>query len=350
MNYQDLLRIANENLFIIGEVGVNHNGKIDLAIELIDKTIESGCDAVKFQTWITDKVYSKKSSIKPDYHLTEKNTDVSEYELIKSLELSFEDFLVIKNYCDSKNILFFSTPDEIESANFLTSLKVDLFKIASQDVTNTPFLDYVSRLDKVIILSSGACTLSELTSAVEIISKNTEKLIILHCLSAYPAPINELNLNFIKILRTLYKFEIGFSDHTLGSEAACVAVGLGARFFEKHITLDKSMEGPDHKASLNPVEMKLYCDTLRSAYKSLGNGIKKIQDSEMNIRKAFSRYVVASKDIQKGKKIEFSDISFIKCGAGISPKFTELVIGSEAVSNIKEGEIINWNLIKLMHA
>ena len=346
MNFQKFLANAEQNLFIIAEAGVNHNGDFDTALRLVDAAVEVGCDAVKFQTWITEKVYSRDKSIKPEYQKRTTSKDESEFDTIKQLELSYEDFGRIKNYCDKKGILFFSTPDEEDSADFLAHLGVGLMKTASQDVTNTPFLRHVARLGMPVIFSTGACTLVELAEGVETILAETNELIILHCISSYPAPVEEMNLLLIQNLHRMFGCPVGLSDHSLGAEAACAAVALGARVFEKHFTLDKSMSGPDHQASLDPMEMRNYCQTLRSIRASLGDGVKRVMPSEQNTRKAFRRFMVAARNLPAGTVLREQDICFKKVVDGIAPRNYDLVIGSQIIEDIPEDTVIKWAMLR----
>lgn len=345
MTYAELIESAEQNLFIIAEAGVNHNGDLPTALKLVDAAIEAGCDAVKFQTWITEKVYSQDKSIKPDYQIRSTDTIESEFDTVKKLELSFVDFKQIKDYCDECGIYFFSTPDEIDSANFLKKIGVDLMKTASQDVTNTPFLRYLAGLDMPIIFSTGACTLTEIAEGIEAITSVTNELVILHCVSSYPAPMEQMNLSVIPNLAATFGYPVGFSDHTTGNEAACAAVALGARIFEKHLTLDQNMSGPDHQASLNPTQMKAYCLALRNVKNALGDGIKKIMPCEYDVRKAFCRFVVASRDLKSGATVNENDVVFKKTVSGIAPKYLDMVLGSKLLCDVSEDTPIAWSMI-----
>ena len=346
MNFQNFLANAEQNLFIIAEAGVNHNGNIDTAFQLVDAAVKAGCDAVKFQTWVTEKVYSRDKSIKPEYQVRTTDAAESEFDTIKKLELSYEDFKHIKSYCDQKGILFFSTPDEDDSADFLARLGVGLMKTASQDVTNIPFLRHIARLGMPVIFSTGACTLAELAEGVETISAETNELVILHCVSSYPAPVDQMNLSLISNLRRIFGCPVGLSDHTAGTEAACAAVALGARVFEKHLTLDKSMSGPDHQASLNPEEMLHYCQTLRGIRSALGDGVKRIMPCEENTRKAFRRFIVAACDLPAGTILRAEDCCFKKVVDGISPRYLELVVGSQLTADVAEDTVLTWAMLR----
>ena len=347
MNFQEFLAHAEQNLFIIAEAGVNHNGDIVTALKLVDAAVEAGCDAVKFQTWITEKVYSRDKSLKPEYQKRTTCIGESEFDTIKQLELSYEDFSHIKNYCDKKGILFFSTPDEEESTNFLVRLGVKLMKTASQDVTNIPFLRYIARLGMPVIFSTGACSLSELAEGVETIFAETNELIILHCISSYPAPAEDMNLLLIKNLHRMFGCPVGLSDHSVDVDIACAAVALGARVFEKHLTLSKTMNGPDHQASIEPAEMRHYCQVLRKVRASLGDGVKRVMPSEANTRKAFMRFMVAARDLPAGTILDPQDIIFKKIVNGIAPRYLDMIVGSRLTEAVSEGKPLTFAMMQL---
>ncbi|MDB4877470.1 MAG: N,N-diacetyllegionaminic acid synthase [Gemmatimonadetes bacterium] len=346
MNYQKLVRMMDEGLFIIGEAGVNHNGDLEIAKGLVDVAKAAGCDAVKFQTWITEKVYSRALSLKPEYQMRTTDRAESEFDTIKKLELSFDAFRELKKYCDHREIVFFSTPDERESVDFLIDIGAPLLKTASQDVTNLPFLRHVAKAGLPLIVSTGACRLSEIAEAIETISSENQDLVILHCLSAYPAPLEDLNLNVIPVLRQMFGYPVGFSDHTTGTAAACAAVALGARIFEKHFTYNRSASGPDHQASLSPAELKEYVDTLRAVHSSLGDGHKRVMSSEENTRKAFRRFLVTARPIRKGARFEESDFVFKKTGSGLSPAVLERFVGEKAARDIPEDALMDWDFVE----
>jgi N,N'-diacetyllegionaminate synthase len=347
MTYQDIVEFAERRLFIIAEAGVNHNGSVEAALRLVDAAVAAGCDAVKFQTWVTEKVYSRSKSIKPDYQLRTTDPDEAEFDTIKSLELTHADFRKIREYCAQKNILFFSTPDEVDSADFLLELGVRLMKTASQDVTNTPFLSHIAGLGVPVIFSTGACTLAELAEGAEAILAKTQELIILHCVSSYPAPVEQMNISLIPKLADMFGCPVGLSDHTAGADVACAAVALGARVFEKHLTLDKAMPGPDHQASLDPGEMADYCRTLRRVRSALGDGIKRIMPCEENTRKAFRRYLVTTRSLPRGAVVCRDDICFKKVVEGIEPRQMDLVVGSTLLDNVSDDTPLRWNMLRL---
>ncbi len=343
--YDSLKKKIKKKPFFIAEVGVNHNGKMKNVFKLIDAAKKANCDAVKFQTWVTDKVYSEKS-LKPDYQKTNTSKKLNEYNLIKKLELKFQDFIRIKKYCERKKILFFSTPDEEESADFLDRIGTKIFKISSQDLTNLYLIKYMTRFKKPLILSTGASRYKEIKSAVNIIKKKTNKFIILHCLSSYPAPYKELNLNFIQELTKRYTQPIGFSDHTIGYESACAAVALGARVFEKHLTFNKKQRGPDHSSSLSPIEMVEYVEKVTNAFNSLGNKQKKIMPSELNTRKAFSRFLVSNSNLKKGQILSIDNVLQKKTINGIHAKYKEHFLNKKLLRPIKKNENFKWSHIK----
>lgn len=347
MKYDELLARANERLFIIAEAGVNHNGDLDTALRLVDAAIACGCDAVKFQTWITEKVYCAQRSLKPEYQARATDAAETEFDTIKKLELAFADFRRIKDYCDARGILFFSTPDERESADFLLGLGMRLMKTASQDVTNTPFLRYLSGLGLPIIFSTGACTIAELAAGVEAVASRTREIVILHCVSSYPAPFEQMNLQLIPSLAASFGFPVGFSDHTEACEAACAAVALGARVFEKHLTLDRNMPGPDHQASLEPAQMKIYCDTLRKVHRALGDGVKRIMTCEVDARKAFRRFIVSARDLKAGSVLNEADFVYKKVVDGIAPKYLDMLIGRRLRADVAADTVLEWKMLHL---
>ncbi len=345
MNYNKLVESADQRLFIIGEAGVNHNGSLNTAKQLVDVAIAAGCDAVKFQTWITEKVYSRELSIKPDYQIRSTGFDESAYDSIKKLELPFQDLAEIKQYCEKRDILFFSTPDEQDSAQYLCDLGVPLMKSASQDVTNLPFLRYLGGLGLPLIFSTGAATEDEIAAAVDVLREVGAQLIIMHCVSAYPAPIEQLNLRMIPALASKFRVPVGFSDHSVGPEAACAAVALGATFFEKHFTLDKAAPGPDHQASAPAEELAHYVSVLRDVHEGLGDGLKRVLPAEADTRLAFRRFLVAARPIVKGSRFSAEDFVFKKIASGIPPAEMDRIVGKPALADIKPDTPIRWDLV-----
>ena len=315
------------SVFIIAEAGVNHNGDLNLAYKMVDKAKEAGVDCIKFQTFKTEKIISKNTEM-ADYQKENTNNNESQYEMVKKLELSYEDFRKIKNYCEQKEIIFLSTPDEKESLDFLVDeLKVSTIKVGSGEVTNYLYLKEIAKKNKEIILSTGMSSLGEVEKALEIIREyNNKKVILLHCTTNYPCPMEEVNLKAMLTLKEAFKTEIGYSDHTLGTEVAIAAVAMGAKVIEKHFTLDKNMEGPDHKASLDPKELKIMVEQIRNIEKALGDGIKKPNKSEEKIKKVVRRRILISKELKKGHVLTEDDLILKRSNSGIEADFIDLVL------------------------
>ena len=325
--------------YFIAEAGVNHDGEIDKAKELVNVAEEAGCHAIKFQIWITDSVYSKRDTIKPSYQNFGTDQSESEYDTIRGLELSQDEFLELKEYCDSRPIEFLCTPDETESANFLVDrLRVPYIKIASQDVSNIPFLKYLASKNTPLILSTGASSFLEIAAAVKAVNCTVNDVCIMHCVSAYPAPLEQMNLRVIKAYKTYFGCPVGFSDHTVGIAAASAALALGAVVFEKHITLDKQGHGPDHLASATRDEIADYVNEIRSLAIGLGDGIKRVEKCENENRRAFSRFVVAAGKFPAGKRLTEDDLLFKKVQTGLEPKWVNLLIGKRLKRSVEYEE------------
>jgi len=334
----------DEPVFIIAEAGVNHNGKLELAKELVDEAKKADVDAVKFQTFKAKDFVNKKSEM-ADYQKENIGKDQSQYEMIKEKELSHEEFKELKEYCDDKGVLFLSTPHTEAAMEFLEPL-VPAYKIGSGDLTNLPFLEKIAKKEKPIILSTGMATLGEVEEAVQKIENTgNEDLILLHCITNYPTQIKNINLRSMMTLKKAFKTIVGFSDHTLGITAPIAAVSLGAKVIEKHFTLDKSMEGPDHKASLNPKELKKMVEEVRDVEKSLGDGIKKPTKEEEKIKKIARKSLVSSCKISKGQRITEDKIIIKRPGTGIKPKHMDKVIGKKSKTLIQEDELLKWEMI-----
>ena len=352
--------IFEDKCFIIAEAGVNHNGSLELAYKLVDVAVKAGVDAVKFQTFKTENVVSKNAE-KADYQKKTMGTGESQFEMIKKLELPFEDFKKIKKYCDKKGIIFLSTPFDYESADFLESL-VPLYKIGSGEITNLPFLEYIAEKGKPIILSTGMSTLGEVEEAITTIinvnpsffdtshlsplTSHASPLTLLHCISNYPAEYEDVNLKAMLTLKEAFKLPVGYSDHTLGIEVPIAAVAMGTTIIEKHFTLDKNLSGPDHRASLEPDELKAMVKAIRNVEKSLGDGIKRPTQSELQVMKVVRRSLVAKKDIRAGETVKESDMLVKRPATGIPPKFKEIVIGMKPTRSIKKDELFNWEDFK----
>lgn len=327
-------------VFIIGEAGVNHNGDINLAKKLIDIAIEAKVDAVKFQTFKTEKIVGKFAK-KADYQNENTNTNENQYEMVKKLELSFYEFKELKKYCDKRNIIFISTPDDTDSVDLLSEMNVPYIKIGSTEVTNLEYLKYIAKKNIPIILSTGMSTLGEVEKAINAIySTGNKDIKLLHATTDYPTKEDDVNLNAMLTLKGAFKVDVGYSDHTLGNEAAVAAVAMGAKVIEKHFTIDKNMEGPDHKASMEPEELKEFVKAIRKTEKLLGNGIKEPTERERSTMKDIRRSIVAGKELKKGTVLTRNILEFKRPGTGLKPEFVELIVGRKINRNIQEDELI----------
>jgi N,N'-diacetyllegionaminate synthase len=328
--------------FIIAEAGVNHNGSIQIAKKMIEVAKECGAYAIKFQTFKAEKVISRYAP-KAEYQKQTTGETDSQLEMVKKLELSFDDFIVLKEYCDKLNIMFLSTPFDFESIDFLNHLGLEIFKIPSGEITNLPYLEKIGRLGKKVILSTGMADLGEIEDALDILTScgtKKEDITILHCNTEYPTPYEDVNLLAMLTIKEAFKVKVGYSDHTLGIEVPIAAVAIGASVIEKHFTLDKNMEGPDHKASLEPHELKAMIDAIRNIEKALGNGIKKPSKSELKNKYIARKSIVAKREIKKGEIFTEDNITVKRPGNGISPMRWYEVLGKVASRDYKEDELI----------
>ncbi len=333
--------MKKKKVFIIAEAGVNHNGDINLAKKLIDVAVEASVDAVKFQTWKTELLVTKDA--KQAQYQTE-NTQIkeSQFDMLKKLELSYDDFIELKEYCDKYQIMFLSTPDEITSANFLVNLQ-DIFKIGSGELTNLPYLRHIGSLGKRIIISSGMCTLEEIEDALDVLVKSGTKkddITVLHANTQYPTPMEDVNLNAMTTIKDKLGVKVGYSDHTLGIEVDIAAVAMGASCIEKHFTLDNNMDGPDHKASLNPSELKAMVQAIRNIELAMGSFVKKPSKSEKPNIKIVRKSIVAKRTINQGEIFSEDNLAIKRPGNGISPMKWNEIIGTVASKNYKVDEII----------
>ncbi len=345
------LKISNrligegQPVFIIAEAGVNHNGDLKLAKKLVDNAKKVCANAIKFQTFKAENVVIKNVDM-ASYQIKNIVQKKSQQVMLKDLELSFKDFIDLKDYCDQKKIIFLSTPHSFDAIDFLEDL-VPAYKIGSGDITNIPTLRYIARKNKPIILGTGMSTLKEVEYAVEaIISEGNEKIIALHCTTSYPCPIEDANLNVIKTMKNNLDCLVGYSDHTLGSLASIIAVSLGAVVIEKHFTIDKNLPGPDHKASLEPDEFANMVKEIRTVEKALGCKNKKPTEEEKKIMKFVRKSIVARKDIENGSIITNDMIIFKRPGIGIKPYEFNKIIGKKALKKIKKDEIIQIDMVE----
>ena len=331
------------SIFIIAEAGVNHNGSIELAKKLIDAAVKAGVDAVKFQTFKTENLVSKNAA-KADYQ--KENTgkaDESQFDMIKKLELDVDTHKELISYAKEKNIMFLSTPFDLDSIELLNELGIGIFKIGSGEITNLPYLRKIGNLKKEVILSTGMSDMGEIEDALDIlISAGTkkEKITILHANTMYPTPMEDVNLKAMVTIGKAFDIKFGYSDHTLGIEIPTAAAALGACVIEKHFTLDKNMEGPDHKASLEPDELKNMVTAIRNIELALGNGIKKPSPSEIPNINIARKSIVASKNISKGETFNEENITVKRPGNGINPMSWDKILGSRSQKDYKEDELI----------
>lgn len=329
-------------VFIIAEAGVNHNGSIELAKKLIDVAAEAGADAIKFQTFKADNLVSKHAQ-KADYQKKTTSADESQYQMIKKLELDEAAHKSIIDYCEEKKIIFFSTPFDHESIDMLNTFGMTIFKIPSGEITNLPYLRHVGSLRKEIILSTGMSDLSDVENALNVLIKsgaNKKEITILHATSEYPCPVTEVNLRAMNTLQVKFGVNVGYSDHTQGIDIPVAAVALGACVVEKHFTLDRSMEGPDHKASLEPNELKLMVQSIRQVELALGDGVKRPTKGEMNNMAVARKSIVASRDIKAGEVFSLDTIAVKRPGSGISPMKWDDVLGRVAKRDFLADELI----------
>lgn len=333
----------DQPVFIIAEAGVNHNGNIEIAKRLIDVANKAGADAIKFQSFKAEKVASGIAS-KADYQKQNTDANQSQLEMIKGLELSVEDHYLLQSYTKQQGILFLSTPFDKESTDLLEDMAIPAFKISSGEITNWSFLDYVASKNKPMILSTGMSFLSEVDEAVRVIHQaGCNNLILLHCVSNYPAAVANTNLRAMETLATAFKVPVGYSDHTPGIEVALAAVALGACVIEKHFTLDKNLPGPDHKASLDPDELQALVTGIRTVEQALGNGIKEPVSSESESRIIGRRSIATASNIPKGTVITSELLTSLRPATGISPTDIDRIVGKKSKQNIASGQLIFWS-------
>ncbi len=326
---------------IIAEAGVNHNGSLELALKLIDAAADAGADTVKFQTFKADKLVTRDAP-KAAYQTRTTSGDAGQYAMLKKLELSDSAFADLIAHARKREIAFLSTPFDADSAALLAGLGVPSFKVSSGDLTNLPFLRELARHGLPVMLSSGMASMSELDEAVSALMAaglGPEQLTLLHCTTEYPAPVNEVNLLAMLTIRTAFPgITVGYSDHTEGIHIPVAAAALGARVIEKHFTLDRTMEGPDHKASLEPAELKAMIDAVRAVEAALGDGWKRPTASELPNRRAARKSIVAARDIKAGELLTADNLTTRRPGDGISPMRWDEIIGTVALRDMRKDE------------
>ncbi len=330
------------SVFIIAEAGVNHNGSLDLAKKLIDVASFAGADAVKFQTFKANNIATKKT-LKAKYQKKTTDIDESHFDMLKKLELSIEMHKKLISYCRSKKIIFLSSPFDHESIDLLKDLGLQIFKIPSGEITNLPYLRYIGSLNKKLILSTGMSNIDEVRNALNVlINSGTKKsnITILHANTEYPTPFEDVNLKAMLTIANTFNVNYGYSDHTSGIDVSIAAVAIGANCIEKHFTLDSNMNGPDHKASLEPHELKAMVKSIRNIELALGNGIKKPSKSELSNLKIVRKSIVSKLAIKKGEIFSEKNLTVKRPGSGIDPMRWDELIGTKSKKNYKEDELI----------
>lgn len=341
----DRLLGEDEPTFIVAEIGVNHNGNLRVAKKLIDAAKESDAEAVKFQAYRTERIVTKYAE-KARYQKEATDPRKSQYNMLKKLELKAEDIRELHRYAKKRNIIFLSSAFDKESVDLLDSLDVPAFKVASGEITNFPLLRHIAEKKRPIILSTGLSMLDEIQEALNVIrEKGVEDVILLHCVTSYPAKAEEVNLKVMNLLRRSFGFPVGLSDHTLGIAVPVAATVLGAVLIEKHFTLDRNLPGPDHHASLEPIEFEQMVTAIREVERALGNGVKKLTATEEEIKKVARRSIVAKVRIPKGTIIREDMLDYKRPGTGLEPKDSNKIVGKKAKKDIEVDELITFEKI-----
>jgi len=332
-----------DKTFIIAEAGVNHNGSLDMALKMVDVAVEAGADAVKFQTFKAEKVIAAHAP-KASYQEETTGTGESQLEMVRRLELDEEAHKRLFKYCRKKVIQFLSTPFDLESIDLLVRLGLTVFKIPSGEITNLPYLRKLGALSKKLIMSTGMADLGEIEDALIVLMKagtGPEDITILHCNTEYPTPFEDANLKAMMTIRAAFPgVQVGYSDHTPGIEVPIAAVALGASVIEKHFTLDRNMRGPDHRASLEPGELRRMATAIRNIEKAMGNGFKKPSPSELKNKSIARKSIVAARDIAKGEVFTDENLTVKRPATGINPMRWDAILGRRASANFDEDEII----------
>ena len=333
----------SEPTLVIAEAGVNHNGSLEMAFELIDAASDAGADVVKFQTFKAENLVTQ-SAAKADYQLGTTDVKETQFEIIKKLELSYDMHLKLISKCKEKGIRFSSTGFDTSSVDVLIELGVDFLKVPSGEITNLPYLRHVGTKGLPIILSTGMCTMQEVANALEILEKagaRKHDITVLHCNTEYPTPMEDVNLRTMISMESELGLKVGYSDHTLGIEVPIAAVAMGATVIEKHYTLDRTMEGPDHAASLEPLELKQMVKGIRNIEKAMGDGVKKPSNSEVKNISIVRKSIVASKEIKLGDEFTSDNLGVKRPGTGISPMQWDEVVGKVASKDFQADELIS---------
>lgn len=336
----------DEPCFIIAEAGVNHNGNLSTAKQLIDVAYEAGADAIKFQTFKTENLVTRDAE-KADYQKKNDSATTTQFEMLKKLELYEKDFKKLSIYAKKRGIIFLSTAFDEESVDLLIRLEVPAFKIPSGEITNFPCIEKIARERKPVILSTGMSTMEEVREAVACLQEHGCKdIVLLHCTTSYPAPLKSVNLRVLDTLRDIFHLPVGYSDHTEGILVPIAAVASGACVVEKHITLDQTLPGPDHAASLEPDELKKMVKAIRDVEIAMGDGVKKMQPCEMCNHDVVRKSIVTLKEITQGSKISENMITLKRPGTGIEPMYFEKLIGKTAIRQIKKDTVLTWDMIE----
>lgn len=333
--------MGNDNhVCIIAEAGVNHNGDINIAKRLVDIAKDAGVDYIKFQTFNPEKLVSREAK-KANYQVKNTGEDNSQLDMLKKLALTYDDFQELKTYCDNVGIGFISTPFDLDSIDFLNKLNMDFWKIPSGEITNLPYLEKIASTNMDVVMSTGMSTIGEIKAAINVLENNgAGQISVLHCNTQYPTPFEDVNLLAMNTIQNETKKVVGYSDHTEGIEISLAAVALGAKIIEKHFTLDKNMEGPDHKASIESSELKELVIGIRNIEKARGDGIKKLSASERENINVARKSIVASKNIKAGEIFTKDNITTKRPGTGVSPMKWYDLVGRSSKRNYLEDEVI----------
>jgi len=343
MNYNDLVNKKNPRAIFIAEAGINHDGDISKAKKMIDAAVEAGADYVKFQSFKAKKLVTP-DALTSSYIDEGSHKGESFQDLLQRLELNEDDHHELKKYCDNKNIKFLSTAFDAESFDFLISLGIDIVKVASGDVTNLPLLKHMAKSGLPMIMSTGMATLGEIEEAVNAItSEGNDKIVLLHCISWYPAEISTTNLRFMETLKHAFPFPVGYSDHTLGINMSIAARALGAVLLEKHFTMDKTEFGPDHAASIEPDELKSLIEGLREVEEGLGSTQRVFCDKEIGQRKVHRRSIVVKSRIEAGEALTIDNLIIKRPGIGIKPKYLDDVLGKKVRVACDAESLLSWS-------
>ena len=331
------------SVLIIAEAGVNHNGSMEIAKQLVDAAVEAGVDIIKFQTFKAEKLVSKTAKQAEYQKKNIGDGNDSQYEMLKKLELSEKNHEELMAYCKEKGIRFWSTAFDFESMDYLHSLGLDLWKIPSGEITNYPFIRKIASYGEDVIMSTGMCEMMDIRNAMDVLLRygiRKEQITLLHCNTQYPTPYQDVNLNAMASIKHEFDIQVGYSDHTSGIEVPIAAVALGAKVIEKHFTIDRNLPGPDHKASLEPHELKAMVSAIRHIEQALGDGIKRVSDSEKANISVARKSIVAACPIKKGEPLTEENLTVKRPGTGLSPMLWDKVVGTIATKDYEEEDLI----------